>query len=70
LALRPYHHECGMGDARHSTAFEKADRERMMELNRVLREHGTCRYCKNRLNENTMQRSPGCCGLCRRRGHR
>ena len=69
VGLKPYHLECGKGDARHSEAFREDDRRRRWELDRRLREDGYCRYCRKKLNEDLMERTPGVCGdkECRKR---
>ena len=62
------HWEVGIGDARHSTAFEEADRRRRAELDRRIRDEGHCKFCRKKVADYVMEETPGVCGNrdCRR----
>lgn len=62
MARKPHHLEVGSLDARTSTAFDDDDRRRRTELDRLIRDEGHCRYCRKRISDDTMGRTPGVCG--------
>ena len=70
--MKRHHQEVGIGDARHSTAFEEADRRRRAELDRRIRDEGHCRFCRKRITDEAMEATPGVCGGrdCRRLARR
>ena len=66
--MKRHHWEVGIGDARHSTAFEEADRRRRAELDRRIRDEGHCKFCRKKVADYVMEETPGVCGNrdCRR----